>query len=66
MKTKEAKQVNRCVKKLNKQLRDDVFGDRFEARQVQKGFGDGIEYFLYMLNTSSRVSGSKYNLSDVS
>lgn len=49
VKTKEAKQVNRCVKKLNRQLRNDVFGDRFEARQIQKSFGDGIEYFMYML-----------------
>lgn len=49
VKTLEAKKVNRCVRKLNRQLRADVFGDRFEARQIKKGFGDGIEYFLYML-----------------
>lgn len=49
VKTLEAKKVNRCVRKLNKQLREDVFGDRFEARQIRKGFGDGIEYFMYML-----------------
>lgn len=49
VKTLEAKKVNRYVRKLNRQLRNDVFGDRFEARQNKKGFGDGIEYFMYML-----------------
>lgn len=49
VKTLEAKKVNRYVRKLNRQLRNDVFGDRFEARQIKKGFGDGIEYFMYML-----------------
>ena len=49
VKTLEAKKVNRYVRNLNRQLRNDVFGDRFEARQIKKGFGDGIEYFMYML-----------------
>lgn len=36
VKTLEAKKVNRYVRKLNRQLRNDVFGDRFEARQIKK------------------------------
>ena len=28
-KTLEAKKVNKCIKKLNKQLQKDVFKDRF-------------------------------------
>lgn len=49
MKLLEDRQVNRNIKKLNKQLREDVFGDRFYARQVQKGRGDGIMYYMYEL-----------------
>jgi len=30
------KKVNRVIKKLNKQIKQDVFGNRFEARQLQK------------------------------
>jgi len=43
------KKVNRNVKRLNRQLLNDVFGDRFWARQVQKSKADGIEYYLYEL-----------------
>ena len=43
------KKVNRNVRKLNRQLLDDVFKDRFWARQVQKSKADGIEYYLYEL-----------------
>lgn len=43
------KKVNRNVKRLNRQLLNDVFGDRFWARQVQKSRADGIEYYLYEL-----------------
>lgn len=45
----EDKKVNRNIKKLNKQLRDDVFGNRFYARQVKKHKTDGIMYYQYEL-----------------
>ena len=48
-KTKTDKRVNRCIKQLNKQLREDVFGDRFYARQYQKAYVDGLSYYLYEL-----------------
>ena len=51
-KTKDDRLVNRNVKKLNRQLANDVFGDRFYARQIQKGKGDGIMYYMYELSRS--------------
>lgn len=48
-KSNDAKKVNRNVRKLNRQLRADVFGDRFEARQIKKERAGGIEYFMYEL-----------------
>lgn len=48
-KTKVDKKVNRHIKKLNKDLREDVFGDRFFARQYQKAYVDGLSYYLYEL-----------------
>ena len=47
-KTKVDKKVNRLVKKINKQLKEDVFKDRFWIRQVQKTkTEDGTQYYLY-------------------
>lgn len=47
-KTREDKKMNRIVKKINKQLREDVFGDRFYIKQVAKQRGyDGLQYYLY-------------------
>lgn len=48
-KTLYDKKVNRNIKKLNKQLREDVFKTRFEVRQIQKATYDGIQYYLYSL-----------------
>lgn len=49
-KTLYAKRVNQNIKKLNRQIQADVFGDRFFIRQFRKSFGlDGIEYFQYEL-----------------
>ena len=48
-KTKDDRLVNRNVKKLNRQLAQDVFGDRFYARQIQKSKGDGVMYYMYEL-----------------
>lgn len=50
-KTVADKQVNRVARKLNKSLKKDVFGNRFEIHQVQKAKGKetGFEYYLYEL-----------------
>ena len=49
MKTKRDKKVNQVVRKLNKQLRKDVFGDRFYVRQVRKtGCIDCPSYHYYL------------------
>lgn len=50
MKTLMDKKVNRAVKNLNRSLRQDVFGTRFELRQYRKQRGhDGVEYYLYQM-----------------
>ena len=49
MKTKDERKVNVNIKKLNRQLAADVFGDRFYARQVRKDRNDGITYYLIEL-----------------
>lgn len=49
MKSKDAKKVNQVAKRLNKSLRQDVFGSRFWVKQIKKSRGDGMEYFLYQL-----------------
>lgn len=36
MKTNADKRVNRAIKKLNRQLKKDVFGDRFELKMISK------------------------------
>ncbi len=49
-KSLEDKKVNRMVKRLNKQLREDVFGRRFEVRQYRKSkTPEGIHYYMYQL-----------------
>ena len=48
-KTLEAKKVNRMIKKLNRSLQKDVYGDRFYCWQIQKSFADGIELFRFKL-----------------
>ncbi len=49
MKTLSAKKVNNYVKNMNRKLHKDIFGSRFEARQLQKSICDGVEFFLYEL-----------------
>jgi hypothetical protein len=49
MKTLMDKKVNKVAKALNRQLRQDVFKDRFEVKQYQKQRHDGIDYYLYQL-----------------
>lgn len=59
MKSKVAKRVNRRVRSFNKQLRKDVFGTRFELRQLKKSYTDGIEYFLYILIDNEQPERNK-------
>lgn len=47
-KTKMDKKVNNYIKRVNKDLKRDVFGDRFWLRQVEKTFGeDKVRYYRY-------------------
>ena len=47
-KTKTDKKVNRVIKRINKELREDVFKDRFYFRQVEKARGEcNLQYYLY-------------------
>ena len=48
-KTKDDRLVNRNVKKLNRPLAQDVFGNRFYARRIRKSKGDGVMYYMYEL-----------------
>lgn len=49
MKNIDDRRVNKNVRKLNKKLQNDVFGDRFEARQYKKSRKEGISYYMYLL-----------------
>lgn len=48
--TKADKKVNRIVRQINKQLRDDVFGDRFSVVQLKRTapYDDCRSYFYYI------------------
>ena len=49
MNKKICRRVNRRARQLNKQLAQDVFGNRFWVRQVQKQYKNDIHYFQYEL-----------------
>ena len=49
MKTKADKKVNKIIKQLNRQLKEDIFGDRFWVKQVAKVRFQVISYYLYEL-----------------
>ena len=49
MKNKSDKKVNQHVRKLNKLLKEDVFGDRFFVRQYRKAHTENLNYYLYEL-----------------
>lgn len=49
MNKKICRKVNRRARQLNKQLAQDVFGNRFWVRQVQKQYKNNIHYFQYEL-----------------
>lgn len=49
MKSNTDKKINSMVKKLNKSLRADVFGNRFDVRQVSKSTADGVRFYIYKL-----------------
>ena len=47
-KTKTDKKVNKIVRQINKELREDVFKDRFSLHQLKKARGiDNMQYYLY-------------------
>lgn len=47
-KTKLDKKVNKRVRIINKQLKEDVFNGRFWIRQIQKAKdANGTQYYLY-------------------
>lgn len=48
-KSKIDRKINKKVRKFNKSLREDVFGNRFWVRQYQKATCDGLHYYLYEL-----------------
>ena len=47
MNKKICRKVNKRARQLNKQLANDVFGNRFWVRQVQKQYKNDIHYFQY-------------------
>lgn len=49
MKSKTDKKVNKKVRNFNRELKADLFKDRFEVRQYQKARVDGLNYYLYQL-----------------
>lgn len=49
MNKKICRKVNRRARQLNKQLEQDVFGNRFWVREIRKSYIDGIHYFMYEL-----------------
>lgn len=46
-KTKVDKKINKIVRIINRNLKEDVFGDRFWIRQIKKQKSDGMQYYLY-------------------
>lgn len=58
-KSLDDRKVNRNVKKLNRELKNDVFGTRFEARQLKKSYKDGIRYYLYELRDNLQPERNK-------
>ena len=49
MNRKICKKVNCRARQLNKQLKQDVFGNRFWIKEVQKQYVNGTHYFMYEL-----------------
>ena len=49
MNRKICKKVNKKVRQLNKQLKQDVFGTRFWVKEINKQYKDNIHYFQYEL-----------------
>ena len=68
MNKKICRKVNRRARQLNKQLAEDVFGNRFWVRQVQKQCKNGIHYFQYELRDRLQPERNKllYWLSEFS
>lgn len=60
-KSKEDKRVNKIVQQINKELREDVFKDRFWVRQVAKQKTDyGFTYYLYEMIDNQEPNRNAY------
>lgn len=49
MNKKVCRKVNRRARELNKQLKQDVFGNRFWIREYCKQYVNDVHYFMYEL-----------------
>ena len=59
MKSKDCKRLNCEVRKFNKLLSDDVFGDRFWIRQLKKERFQGIWYYMFELRDREQPERNK-------
>ncbi|MCR0316338.1 hypothetical protein MKA27_17585 [[Clostridium] innocuum] len=60
MKTASDKKVNRLVRGFNRQLHEDVFGDRFSLCQIRKsGYADCHVYHIYLYRFIDRKYPSR-------
>ena len=62
-KTNVDKRMNRIVKKINKDLREDLFGDRFWIRQVKKVRSQedkSMQYYLYEMIDRKQPERNSY------
>lgn len=60
-KSKEDRRVNKIVQQINKELREDVFKDRFWVRQVAKQKSDdGLTYYLYEMIDNQEPNRNAY------
>lgn len=63
MKTKQDKNLNHICKTLNRQLRHDVFQDRFTVRQIRKdGFVDDHSLHWYIMELCDKKDPSRNKL----
>ena len=62
MKTKADKRINQKVRKMNKQLKEDVFGTRFWARQYRKTRSKETNTWYYMYELCDRKQPERNKL----
>jgi hypothetical protein len=62
-KNKTDKRINKIVKQINRELKQDVFGDRFWLKQIRKTRVDGLNYYLYELKDRQEPNRDSYTKS---